>query len=284
MKRPVTSYILYLLFCFYFTSCEDVIDVDVPFEGPRLIIDALIRIDDSSSTTIIRVKALESSSFFEEPTPAQLTQITVVNLDQASNEVLLETEPGSGIYERLVATEFLTSGELLLQIEHEGQQYLARTRYVETNPFNSVEQGDRILFDDEDTEVVVSFTDIPNADNFYLFDFDFAEFLTTEDTFYQGQDFSLSYFYDENLTPGQEVTISILGIDEPFYNYMNQLLEQTSEGFGPFDTPSATVRGNLINVTDIDNMDFFDNVDQPNNFALGYFAVCQTFSQTLIIE
>ena len=31
-------------------------------------------------------------------------------------------------------------------------------------------------------------------------------------------------------------------------------------------------------------IDFFDNVDQSNNFALGYFAVAETFTRTLVIE
>ena len=32
------------------------------------------------------------------------------------------------------------------------------------------------------------------------------------------------------------------------------------------------------------NINQFDNVGQPDNFPLGYFAVVQSFTQTLIIE
>ena len=65
---------------------------------------------------------------------------------------------------------------------------------------------------------------------------------------------------------------------------MNQLIVQSGGDQGPFQTPSATVRGNIINVTNIDNIDSFDNVEDRDNFALGYFAVCQTFRDSIVIE
>jgi len=62
------------------------------------------------------------------------------------------------------------------------------------------------------------------------------------------------------------------------------LINQTKEEIDLFDTPVSTLRGNIINVTEIDNIDYFDNVDQTNNFALGYFALAQTYTKTLVIE
>ena len=79
------------------------------------------------------------------------------------------------------------------------------------------------------------------------------------------------------------MTISILGADRDFFNYMNNLIEQTEEGFGVFETPAATVRGNIFDVTDLDNIDVFDNVEQPEVFPLGYFAVVQEYRQTITI-
>ena len=53
---------------------------------------------------------------------------------------------------------------------------------------------------------------------------------------------------------------------------MNQLIVQSGGDQGPFQTPAATVKGNIINTTNADN------------FALGYFAIGQVFNDTLIIE
>ncbi|MGB5821292.1 MAG: DUF4249 family protein [Saonia sp.] len=271
------------------TSCEDVIEVDVPTEEPRLIIDALIRVDENEPTINILVKASLSNSFFDTISPAKLDEITLINLDlPAENNrnarFLTENNPGSGIYEVLSDTDFLLEGELLLQITYEDQLFSATTRYVPTVPIDKLEQGDDILFDDEDTEVEITFTDNPDRNDFYVFDFDFNEFLVSEDEFFQGQAFKFSYFYDKNLEAGQEVDISILGADQEFFNYMDKLIEQGGANPGPFGTPAATVRGNILNVTELDNMDVFDNVDMPNNFALGYFAVVQEFQETITIQ
>ncbi|WP_373519871.1 DUF4249 family protein, partial [Pricia sp.] len=221
---------------------------------------------------------------------AELQQITILNPDYEPKSaldqnfiVLTKTAPGR--YEGAKNTTFFTGGGTFeLSIEYNNERYLALTEYVPTAPIDTLLQGDGTLFSGEETEILVSFTDSPERDNFYLFDFDFNEYLVTEDEFYPGQTFQFSYFYDEEVKSGRNIDIAILGVDESFYNYMNQLLVQAGGDQGPFQTPSATVRGNIINVTNIDNTNSFDNVDDRNNFALGYFAICQTFSESILIE
>ena len=270
------------------TSCEDVVDVTLPTEAPRLIIDALIRVDTMQSTTLVSVKVSETNSFFESLPPANLEQITLVNLDfplgGTDPPVLNEEQSGSGIYTRLFPTEYLTQGRLFLQVDFEDKIFVANAQFVPTVPIDSIEIGDGILFDEDDTEIIVTFTDAPDRDDFNLFDFDFGNYLVTEDEFYQGQQFSFSYFYDELLLAGDEVEVSIMGTDEEFSKYMTKLIEQSEGDFGPFQTPSITVRGNFINATNINNDGAFDNTGDINNFALGYFAVVQEFKQTVVIE
>ena len=65
---------------------------------------------------------------------------------------------------------------------------------------------------------------------------------------------------------------------------MNLLIEQSKSDLDIFATPVATVRGNIINVTDIDNIEHFDNVNQTNNFTLGYFTVVQKFKKSIVIQ
>ena len=65
---------------------------------------------------------------------------------------------------------------------------------------------------------------------------------------------------------------------------MSQLIEQTEDSQGPFQTPIATVRGNIFDITGLDNIEIFDNVERPNDFPLGYFAIVQEYKQTLIID
>ena len=265
-------------------SCEDVIEVEVPSEEPRIIIDALIRVDVSNPLTNVRIKVSETNSFFGTIPPAGIQQITITGLENGFNAILLEEEPGSGIYSKEVGTEAFIAEEMFLQIDFDNEYFVAFAEFVPAVPIDNIEQGDDFLFDEDDTELIVTYTDDPDRTDFYLFDFDFDNFLATEDTFYNGQEFSFSYFYEDDLEPGDEVDISIMGIDEPLYDYMNLLIEQSGEDFGPFETPAVTVRGNIINATTIDNINNFNNVNTSDNFGLGYFAIVEEYKETFIIE
>ncbi|MEL6811000.1 MAG: DUF4249 family protein [Bacteroidota bacterium] len=280
--------IITLSILFLFTSCEDVIEIDVPDSRPRLIIDAIVRVDEEEAFTEVKVIVKETNSFFEELPPATLEQITLLNVDNPSTggggETPVLDEIGPGVYSKFFSTQELMEDTHLLQIRYQGELFLAQTKFVPAVPIDNVTQGDGTIFDEDDTEVIVTFTDLGGRDDYYLFDFGFGNFLTTSDEFYQGQTFQFSYFYDEEIAPGDELVVSILGVDEPFFSYMDKVIDQSEGDFGPFETPSVTVRGNFINATNIDNNGTFDNTGDVDNFALGYFAIVQEFKSSIIIE
>lgn len=296
--RPIA----YLIFIFLLNiSCEDVIDVDIPTGQSRLIVDALTRVGVNDELIPFEIKVTTTNNFFEETPVTALESIVILVYTYDEEDVfvavgsitLIEFEAGSGIYypdpccdgKNLTPTSILEFNVVFrLFIEHQGKKYYAETRYVPTVPIENIQQGDNILFTGEEQEVIVRFTDNPEKDNFYLFDFDFDEFLVTDDTFYQGQQYEFSYFYDRDFEANTQLNISILGSDETFYNYMNQLIEQSSAPQGPFQTPVSTVRGNIFDITGLDNIDIFDNVERPNDFPLGYFAIVQEFKSTITIE
>ncbi len=288
--------IAFILVLCILTNCEDVIEVDTPSEAPRLIIEALLRVDRNETYIPVDVKISETSNFFEEVPVTSVESILIIaslmedGIVTSSGVTYLEEEvSGSGIYttdpnSRIPTTiaDFDIVFDLI--INHAGRKYYARTEYVPAVPIDNVVQGSNTLFSDEETEIIVTFTDDALRNDFYLFDFSFANYLVTEDKFYQGQQFEFSYFYDMQFEAGSEITIGLLGVDEGFYNYMNQLIEQSGEQQGPFQTPVSTVRGNIFDITDLDNIDLFDNVEQPEVFPLGYFAIVEEFKQTITIE
>lgn len=282
-------------------SCEDVIDVEAPTTEQRLNVNALIRVDISQAFIPIEVKVSLTNNFFEEIPITEAESIVILADEVDENGIVInsrssslsEKEPNSGIYtpdpnfssDQRIPTNILNKNILFsLLIRHEGRAYFAQTRYVPTAPIDTILQGNATLFEGDETEVIVTFIDDFERDDFYLFDFDFNEFLVTEDKFYKGQQFAFSYFYDRTFESGRQIDISILGVDKNFYNYMDQLIVQSGDTQGPFQTPAATVRGNIFDVTDLDNSDVFDNVDQPNLFPLGYFAIVQEYKRTLTIK
>lgn len=298
MKKIIYIISLPLLLLIY--ACEDVIDVDLNDEAPRLIVDALIRIDTTQQLTPANIKISLSSSFFGTIEPAQVESMMIqkdgdpsfVPYEQVPNEPgLYRPFPTtiSPVENNQIATSWLTDDtDYFLFITANGQNYLARTRFARSAPIDSVIEGEGGLFNEDDRELIIAFTDIPDQDNFYVFDLDFDEFLPTEDRFYKGQQFEFSYFYDSEdnqVAAGDEINISLLGAVPEFFDYMNGLLEQSQQGDnGPFQTPTATVRGNFLNITDIDNIDEFDNLNSPDNFILGYFSLSQEFKASIILE
>jgi hypothetical protein len=269
------------------SSCQEVITVELPNLEPKLIVDALIRIDTTISSTLVTVSIRQTSDFFGEISPVSVNQITMSNLDNPGNntdQVLDETEPGSGIYQQFFSTEELARDRWFLQINYQGKFYVAESLMQYSVPIDQLTIGDGSLFSGDVTELLVRYSDIGGREDYYLFDYGNDDFFASEDVFYDGQQFEFSYFYDEQFNPGDTLTVSIMGIDRDFFNYMNLLREQSEGGFGPFATPAVSVRGNLINATDINNNDNYNNVNDPDNYALGYFAIVQEYKGFIVVE
>ena len=288
-----------LTFCI---GCEEVIEVDTPVDDPRLVVNALMRVDIDEQFIPVVVSLTLTSGFFDEiPITSADDNITIIQeffdedgfLTGTGFSSLSEQPPGSGIYmpdptfdndQRIPTT--VTQFDVLytMIIRHQGRRYAAQTRYVPSVPIDNLEIGDNTLFDDDETELIVTFTDDPDRDNYYVFDFGFGEFLATDDQFIQGQQFSFSYFYDQKFEPGTELEVGLLGADLTFFNYIDLLVEQTEGQQGPFQTPVATARGNVFDITGLDNINILDNVERPDEFALGYFAIVQEYKASITVE
>ncbi|WP_109298944.1 DUF4249 family protein [Aquimarina sp. AU474] len=257
------------------TSCEDVIDVDLPNGAPRLVIDASFETYLNETPVDIEggVRLTLSAPFFDDEVPT-VSNATVFITNQSNNTIINfaeSIEPGFYTPEIVeFIPEFNTS--YTLTVIYDNETYTATTELVPTVPIDNIVQGDATLFDGDETEVIIFFTDDGARDDYYLFDFDFSLFLASEDRFYQGESFNFSYFY-EDMIAGQNLTIKILGIDERYFNYANLLIEQSEqEGGNPFLTPPVVLRGNIINTTN------------PDNYPLGYFNLSEASRLGFTVE
>jgi len=281
-------------------SCEDVIEVDTPSEPPRLIVDAVFRVDITEEFIPVEVKVTETDNFFGEVPVTSLENILIVitlidslGFESSGVKTLAESEPGSGVYipdpnfssdQRISTSAVEIDLRYDLIIEHKGRKYIAQTKYVPSTPINNLSIGPGRSSNNDETEMIVGFMDDSEEDNYYVFDFDFGEYLVSDDRFYQGQQFDFSYYYDRKFETGTTINVSILGADKTFFNYMDQLIEQTDDSQGPFQTPVATVRGNVFDITGLDNIDIFDNAERPQVFPLGYFAIVQEYKGEIVIQ
>ncbi|SDQ68567.1 DUF4249 family protein [Flagellimonas zhangzhouensis] len=293
--------LIYFLMFLFLVSCEDVIEVDLPEVETRLVVDGLLRVDKDQEFIDVRLTLRETSNFFEENQPTQVENAVIYygtlnennTFETVSTSQLVEETPGTGIYvpdanfgtdQRIPTSAAEPEVTFILQLTHNGKQYYAQTQYAPTVPVDNLEQGDSNLFGDDETEVIVTFTDAPNEDNYFVFDFMNSEYQVVEDTFFKGQQFQFSYFYDDQLEAGQEITVSIMGATKEYYDFMSLILQQTGGNGGPFQTPVATVKGNVFDITDIGNVEVLEPDTETNGYALGYFGVVQVYSSNLLIE
>ncbi len=254
-------------------SCEDAISLDLPTSDSRLVIDALLGYNENNGNPIISgsVKLTLTAPFLAEEVPPALNgSVTIIDEETGQSYDLTESQPGIfGIN----FPEFEFNRDYTLMVSHKNQVYTATQQMYHSPTIDDVTQGDGFLFEEDETEVVVSFTDIPGEQNHYLFSFGFSNFLVVDDEFFQDAQLTFSYFY-EDVVPGDLLSITIFGIDKDFANYANLALVQSGEdtGDGPFSVPPANIRGNIINTTN------------HNNAPFGYFAISEFDTKLLTVE
>ncbi|HEA29519.1 MAG TPA: DUF4249 domain-containing protein [Leeuwenhoekiella sp.] len=251
------------------SSCEDVIDVDLPQAEPRLVIDALIRVPAEEDYFPVIVRLSTTAPFDAEGVP----RVSGAGVSLTGDEETYRLEDaGDGIYLGELPRKVISNETIQLDITYKDAHYASTTKMVTTVAIDNLSQGDGTLFSGDETEIIVDYTDPAPSRDYYLFDMDFGFYLLSEDSFYQGNPINFSYFYD-NLDPGSALTIDILGVDKAFYDYMSIVISQTGQDTaGPFEAPPAEVKGNIINTTN------------PENYPLGYFAIAQQYSANIITE
>ena len=268
MKKSV--HLIFLLS--FLISCEETIDVELRSSETRLVVDALFGYNENNGDplTIGQVKLTLTADFFdEEVAPAENANVLLIDEETGATFPLTEVEPGV-FRDGFPALEF--GKDYTMEIVYEGETYRATEQLEPTGQIENVEQGDGFLFDEEkETEVIVTFSDIPNQRNYYLFAFGFDNYLVTDDEFYQDESLTFSYFY-ENVEPGDLLTITLLGIDQQFASYVDQSLVQSDPTGGGFGVPPASIRGNVVNITN------------QYNFPFGYFSISEFDIVPLTVE
>ena len=251
------------------TACEEVIQLDLPTETPRLAIDASLLMTPNQTFTQV-VKLSLSGNFYQEENPV-VSNASVQFVDLTNNQIL------NFVYDATLENfkmDFTPSfnTDYKLRVVYENETYESSIeQLMHAVPIENLEQGGNTLFTGDEKEVIISYTDSAERDDFYLFDFGYQLYLATKDEFYQGNLFTFSYFYDD-LLAGDQAVIKIMGINERHFNFMTILIDQTEDGGNPFNTTPSTVRGNISNLTN------------PDHYPMGYFRLSETYSASLVLE
>jgi len=268
------KYILFLFTAMLFISCEEVVDVDLNTAAPRLVVEASIDWVRGTSGREQTVKLTKTRGYYDTVIPVvEGATVFITN----SEGVLFEfaEEHGTGNYN---SSDFRAEiGETyVLTVISEGETYTATEKMYAAPVITRVAQTNEGGFLGEDIEIRFYWNDFPDEDNYYLTRTDaavlpFPDYDTSDDEFFQGNEM-FELFFDEDLKPGDVVSVKLYGISQQYHNFMNVLLEAAGGGGNPFSAVPVAARGNII------------NQNNTNNYALGYFRACEVGALDITIQ
>ncbi len=266
---------IYLLsICFISISCEDVIDLDLPNQDPQLVIEASINWQKGTLGNNQEIKLSLTAPFFEENIPPATG--ASVRISNAFNELFIFTETEPGIYRNDSFNPELNM-TYELEIIYDNETYRGSETLKEVSSIDFVEQDNGGGFLGEDFEIKAYYTDPANEENYYLYRFSNTtqqelELEVYNDEFTNGNQI-FAYYSSEEITLGDQIEITAIGVSRQFHDYFFLLRQQTDDENGdPFEVQPAVLRGNCTNSTN------------PDHFPLGYFRLSQTDQTSYIVE
>lgn len=272
LKRKALA-LLSLILVLFFSSCEDVVQLDLETGQTKLVIDAEIIWQKGTIGNEQIIKVSKTAPYYNNTTPK--VSGAQVKIENSNGDVFTfnETEPGS-----YVCTNFVPviNMDYTLYVTAEGQSFTAVEKLTAVTPIDRVEQETvKDAVGDEFIEVVFYYKDPADQINYYLTDFKsnyllFPEYNLSRDEFFNGNEMDTRFTDDDKIKPGITYDITHRGISKNFYNYMNLILE--IYGGSPFSIPPGNIRGNIVNTSD------------SNNFAFGYFRLCEADKVSYLVK
>ena len=261
-----------LLFVLLFLSCDKVVELDLENGDPKIVIDAEIIWEKGTSGNQQSIKITRMAPYYSPTTPK--VSGAQVRVENSKGDVFTFNESEPGLY---VCTNFVPAidMEYKLFVNVDGQTLTATEKLIAVPPVEKIDQEFMADVTGEDLIVVTFYYKDPaNQANYYLTDYKsdilpYPEYTSTSDEFVNGNEIN-EKFTDTDLKPGKVLDITHRGVSKNFYNYMNLILEVTNSN--PFAATPGNIRGNIVNTTN------------ANNFALGYFRVCEANKLTYVVK
>ncbi len=266
MNRTYKHIALVLILIGFLNSCTDPVKVSVPDGGSRLVVEASINWEKGTSGQTQTIKLSESTTYFDSNLNVPVTGASVIVTKEDDGSQFVFEDQNNGDY---IVNDFVPeiNQSYSLEIQYNSQTYTATETLMPVTEINGIEQTIEGGGEDEEIQLKVFFDDPAGVNNYYLGEFSSSvnPLLTLgalSDQFTDGNENFIEYD-NEKLVAEAVVDISIYGISERFYNYINILIEQSGVNNSPFQTTPVQLKGNCI------------NINNPDEEVLGYFRLGQ---------
>lgn len=272
--QKITFFFVFIL-AILFVGCEDVVDVDLNTAPPKLVIEASINWQKGTSGNQQRIKLTTTTDYFSNSIPK--VSGAIVTITNSTNTVFSFVEaPNTGEY---FCSNFvpIINETYTLTVVSKGQTYTATETLQPVAPITKLEQKNDGGFTGKEIEVKTFYNDPAGIPNYYLYKYVYSNQVKSNlyvdrDEFFDGNEF-FSISQNDELKKGDKIEITHYGISKAYYNYMSILVSIAgNNGGGPFQSPPATVRGNIINTTD------------KANYPLGYFSLSEIDFRSYTIQ
>jgi hypothetical protein len=222
-----------------FSSCQDVIELELENVAPRLVVEANI----SDQVGPYTVNLSETGDFYKKNTFPPRTGATVIIFDDSGNRETL-TEVAPGIYETS-SIQGVRGSTYTIEISSEGKNYIASSKIPDQIlPIDTIisEFLEESFFQDEGYFVTLFAQDIPLVKNYYRYkvfvngkvyvfyqdeeDEDEVKddnIYLDQDKFHDGLIFETTF--PQKLSPGDSVTIEMYHINKGSFDYYRSLLD-----------------------------------------------------------
>lgn len=276
-----------------FSSCEDVIDVNLDQGRSQLVVDAFLTND--SLPQIIQLS--QSSEFFSNSLP-QAVNDAKVKLEAASDGKtynFIGDDNGNFIYDPALNGSLDRIGETyLLELQYEGNTYTASSTL---RPVPKID-GMSVAFEEEEIGQEEGYytqffaRDFPGRKDFYwirafrngepIDPENPAELILSEDAAFGGEGADGFPFIlpiraaitneDDPFELGDTSSVELLSMNEDAYLFLQQVALQ-ADNAGLFSTPPANVRPNI-----------FDEFGQTQEEVLGVFSISAISKSSIIAK
>lgn len=273
MKKLV--FLIVILTSVLFTSCEEVVDVDLDTAAPKLVIEAAINWEKGTAGNEQTIRLTTTTGYFENVIPTVSNAIIYIENSKKERFNFIEIKK-TGQYACSNFTPVIDE-QYTLTVISRGNRYIGTETLKSIAPITRIDQNNEGGFTGKDIEIKAFYNDPADTDNFYLYKYLYPNkvksiYYVDEDKFFNGNEF-FSLSDDEDLQIGNEIEITHYGISKQYYNYMSILVSIAGSNIGgPFQSPPATVKGNMVNVTNKDS------------YPLGYFSLSETSTKKYKIQ
>ncbi|MEM9053340.1 MAG: DUF4249 domain-containing protein [Bacteroidota bacterium] len=264
------------------SSCQDVVDLDLPEGENFLVVEGWITNEDRPHN----ITLTRTAAYFDDADPSPETGASVYIRDDVGMEMLLpETSPG--VYTYPESGEVGRSYQLEVVLQNDSRYMSTFEVIFEPVPIDTIywqlsedepEEDDGESPDDIYDVLIETVEPQPLGDNYrwryFLNGVEYREpidLFVANDEFVNGNPITEFNVPDELFSQFDTVLIIQERITRQAREFLQLLQQQTAFVGGPFDPPPSPIEGNIENLTD------------PNDIALGYFGAAGTDAASIVV-